>query len=168
MFPPGLCLLLTPCNSFCLPSQGPGAHGPSVPAASRPTQGCRQGAEHLHMGENTTGVTSRCCSEKLLRHSPSCLFFSISSSTVGVFSLLHLPQPSEGGMLCNGRPRKGKLSHGAGGRGPSPWFAGGAQGRAVSEPGLTVATWPEEPPSKPGLRHSGVPPCSRPRCHSGE
>lgn len=68
VFPPGLCLLLTPCSSFCLPSQGPGAHGPFVPAASHPTQGHRQGAEHLHMGENTIGVTrvSSChCSEKL-------------------------------------------------------------------------------------------------------
>lgn len=57
VFPTCLCLLLTPCNSFCLPSQGPGAHCPSVPAASHPTQGRRQAAEHLHTGENTTRVT---------------------------------------------------------------------------------------------------------------
>jgi len=63
------------------------------------------------------------------------LIFSISSSTVGVFLLLHLPQPSEGGMLCNGRSREGKLSHGVGGWGPSPRFAGGQRANPA-QPGL--------------------------------
>lgn len=65
---------------------------------------------------------------------------------MGVFLLLHLPQPSEGGMLCNGHPREGKLRHGAGGRGPSPCFAGWGQGRAASKPSSTIAMWLEEPP----------------------
>lgn len=62
--------------------------------------------------------------------------------------LLHLPQPSEGGMLCNGHPWEGKLSHGAGGRGPSPCFAGWGQGRTTSKPSSTIAMWLEELPPK--------------------
>lgn len=45
------------------------------------------------------------------------LFPNFPPPAVGVFPLLRLPQPSEGGMLCNRSPREGKLSHSTAGWG---------------------------------------------------
>lgn len=153
MFPPGVSCFSLPAIASASPhrDQEPTAHLCRQHPAPRRVAGRLREKIQPESHECLHNASWRNCADTF------SLFpiFPASSSAVGVFLLLHLPQPSKGGMLCNVRPRERKLSHGAGGLGPSPRFAGGGQGRAVSKPGSTGAMWLEKHPLNRGSGAAG-------------
>lgn len=88
------------CVCLSLPAAGP-ARSCSIPPC---TGSHRRGHSRSH-----TGAFVPLPAQTVLTHFPS--FPLLPPPAVGVFSLLHLPQPSEGGMLCKRSPGEGKLSH---------------------------------------------------------
>lgn len=117
-------------------------------------QGHRQSAEHLYTGKKQL-ESHECLHATAWKKCADTLslfpIFSLSGIKVGVFLLLHHPQASEGGMLCNGCSYKGKLSHGTGGQGPSPRFAEGGWQRAASKSSSTITLWLKNAPPNGGL-----------------
>lgn len=151
-------------QQFLHPLAGTGSPQPicgsSIPPHAGSQAGCGASARGRKYYRSHTSAFTLLLKETVLTHSPSSLFFPPPAAQWEFSLLLHLPQPSEGRMLCNVCPREGKLSHGVGHWGPFPCFSGGGQGRSVSEPGLTRATWPEDAPRKQGWGAAGCLPAA--------